>query len=219
MEFFLRQVYPWLIEVSSYSPLLPFIIGIYFFRKQKSIQFRLLFLLIAVNVVHEVISQITVIMGTSNNLWSFYIFTPLVFGIEAAIYYNCFTGAVVKKGILVAVGLVAGITIYDAVILEGITQMNSVSRMVTHSFIIVLVIAYFYKIANDRSIVYLDRDPIFLLSCSLLIYYAGTSMSFALFNQALEVSYDAARICLTVVLVLNILFYTSAAFILRRMAV
>ncbi|MDO6390352.1 hypothetical protein Q4E40_09455 [Pontibacter sp. BT731] len=96
--------------------------------------------------------------------------------------------------------------------------MNSVSRIAANAMLIVMAITYFYKVANNAKVIYLDRDPMFLLSCAILIYYAGTSMSYAIFNEALAISDDAARICLAIIMVLNVLFYISHAFILRRMA-
>jgi hypothetical protein len=123
-----------------------------------------------------------------------------------------------RRGIEIGWVALVLVSIYDAYMLGGITQMNSAPKMMANALLILLAIAYFYKVANDRNIIYLDSNPVFLLSCAVLIYYSGTSMSYALFNQALAVSYDAARICLAIVLILNILFNTSQAFILKRMA-
>jgi len=218
MEFFLRQVYPWLIEVSSYSSLLPFVIGLILFRKNGSLKFRLLLVFVAIGVASEVVAQITVLSGTRNNLWVGHLATPLEFGALAAIYYHSFNRPAFKKSILLAVGFIVLLSVYNALMLEGITQMNSAPKMIASSLLILFAIVYFYKVANDHTTLYLDRDPIFLLSCGVLIYYAGTTMSWALFNHALAVSYDAARICLTIVLILNILFNASQAFILRRIA-
>jgi hypothetical protein len=217
MEFFLRQIYPWLIEVSSYSALLPFLFGLFLFRKKKSLLFKLLLLFVAIGVMSEAAGQITYWMGTRNNLWTNHITTPLEYGVIAAVYHYSFRSPFFKKIIIGTVLALAIFSIYDAVTLEGITQMNSAPKMVANSLVIVLALSYFYKIANDRTTIYLDKDPVFLLSCGLLLYYAGTSMSFALFNHALAVSYDAARICLSVVFMLNILFNAGKVFILRRM--
>ncbi|WP_253402990.1 hypothetical protein [Pontibacter sp. HSC-36F09] len=157
-------------------------------------------------------------IGTRNNLWMSHVYTPLAAGIITAIYYHAFENVRSKKLVLAGFALLLMVSIFDAFGLEGLEKNNTFARLASNSFIIVLAISYFYKIANDMKTVYLDRDPLFLLSCTILIYYAGTSMASALFNQALEVSHDAARICLSVVFILNILFNAGQGFVLKRMA-
>ncbi|MFD1188569.1 hypothetical protein, partial [Pontibacter rugosus] len=63
---------------------------------------------------------------------------------------------------------------------------------------------------------YLDKDPVFVLSCGVLIYQAGISMAYAMFNDALAESYNTARICLCIVFVLNIFFYAVLTMALKR---
>lgn len=218
MEFFLRQVYPWLIEVSSFSPLLPLIAGLILFPKNKSRLFKLILLFVLVMVLSEVTGQVTVRMGTKNNLWIPHIYTPLLFCVLAAIYYHSFRRTIYKRSIVVAAAVLFLASIFDATLGVGITQVNSMPRMVESALVIGLAILYFYKVANDLSITYLDRDPVFLFSCGLLINKAGSSMSWGIFNEALAESYDAARMCLAIICVLNILFSVSLVYVLKQAA-
>lgn len=218
MEFFLRNIYPWMIEVSSFSPLLPFIAGLILFPKNRSKLFRLMFLFVLLMVLSEAAGQITVRMDTRNNIWIQHLHTPLEFCALAAIYYHSFRRPIFKHSILIAVAILLLVSIYDATLGVGITQMNSVPRMVESALLIGIVVTYFYKVANDLSITYLDRDPVFLLSCGLLIHKAGSSMSWGIFNDALAESYDAARMCLAIIFVLNILFNVSLVYVLKRAA-
>ncbi|MBC5774673.1 hypothetical protein H8S95_11420 [Pontibacter sp. KCTC 32443] len=219
MEFFLRQVYPWLANVSMVSPLIPFIAGFFLFRSKKSLQFKLLFLFVTLIVASEAAGKITILLGTKNNIWLLHIYTALEYLLLAAIYYYSFKSSLIKKGIIASVVVLLVFSIVDATLIDGVHLMNSTAKMAANSMLIVLAVLYFYKVANDLTITYLDSDAIFLLSCGVLIYKAGTSMSFALFNQALAQSYDAARICITVLLVLNILFNTALVFVLRKTSV
>lgn len=218
MDFFINQISPWLLKIATYSALIPFLVGLWYIRKQKSLKYKLLFLFVLINVLSEAVAMITVQLGTKNNLWLFHLYTLLSFTALAVVYYSSFENASIKKIIVGGVVGLLMIIYYEAFITDGILKMNSLSRMAANSMLILLAIAYFYKVANTAKVVYLDHDPIFLLSCAVLIYYSGTSMSYALFNQALAVSYDAAKVCLSIVFILNILFYASQAFILRRMA-
>ena len=217
MEFFLRQVYPWLIEVGTAWVLVPFITGLLLlFKSRKNIQFWLLFALVTVALLAEAAGQLVIYLGAKNNLWVVHTHTLLEYLVLAAIYYVSFRRPVFKKGIIVATVFFVVICFIDAFLIEGIHQMNSNAKMVANTLLMLLAILYFYKVANDLTVTYLDRDPVFLLSCCLLISKAGTTMSYAMFNQALAASYDAARICIAITLVLNILYYTALLFILRR---
>jgi hypothetical protein len=218
MEFFLRQVYPWLIEVSSFSPVLPFIAGLLLLNSRKSRQFRLFFFYVILIIAVEAASQLTVYFGTTNNLWLGHVYTPIEFCTIAAIYYCSFKQPAFKRGILITAGGFVLFSVANIYWIESLTEMNSVARMVENSLLIMLAVLYFYKISNDLTITYLDRDPIFLLSCGILLYKSGTTMSYAMFNAALAESYDAARICLSIVMVLNILYHSSLIFVLRRAA-
>src|SRR5688500_11159822 len=103
MEFFLRQVYPWLIEVGSLWVLMPFITGLFLIRKPgKSIHFWLLFLFVIISVLSEGVGQLVVYLGAKNNLWVLHSYTLLEFLVLAAIYYYSFKKPVYRKGIILA---------------------------------------------------------------------------------------------------------------------
>ncbi|SIT93638.1 hypothetical protein [Pontibacter indicus] len=218
MEFFLAHIYPSLKWVAVLSPLLPFVIGLGLIKRRKDTRFVLLFLFITIGVLTEAASRITVMIGTTNNLWLAPLYTLFGFSVLAGIFYYSFDTTPLKRSIIVGVVGLCILIYYDAFIIDGLTRMNSVSRIAANAMLIIMAITYFYKVANNAKIIYLDRDPMFLLSCAILIYYAGTSMSYAIFNEALAISNDAARICVAINMVLVILFYASHVFILRRMA-
>ncbi|WP_299988262.1 hypothetical protein [uncultured Pontibacter sp.] len=218
MDFFIGHIYPWLKWISLLSPVLPFVIGLWLIRKQKNKQFMLLLLFITIGVLTEAVSLITVWSGTKNNLWIGHVYTLVGFSVLAGIFYHSFDKLLLKRAIIGGIVGLCVLIYYDAFIADGIMKMNSVSRIAANAMLILMAITYFYKVANNAKIIYLDRDPMFLLSCAILIYYAGTSMSYAIFNEALAISYDTARICLAIIFVLNVLFYSSQAFILKRMA-
>lgn len=217
MEFYIEHIYPLLRWPARLSPLLPFLIGIWYYRKQKCTQFRLLLLFITVGVLTEVAATTVVMLGYNNNQWVAQLYTLLGFGVLAGVFYHSFVSSMIKKAILVSIVGLLLIMYYDVILTDGITKINSLSRVAANAMLILMAIAYFYKVANNAKVIYLDRDPMFLLSCAVLIYYAGTSMSYAIFNEALAISYDTARVCLSIIMVLNIIFYASSAFILRRM--
>lgn len=218
MEFYITNIYPWLKNASLYSALIPFIVGLWLIKSQKDIKFKLLFLFVIISILTEAAALITVLLGTKNNLWLAHLYTLFGFSVLASIFYYSFDKLLLKRAIIMGVVGLCGFIYYDAFIVDGLMKMNSSSRLAANAMLIMMAIAYFYKIVNNTKVIYLDRDPMFLLSCTILIYYAGTSMASALFNQALEVSYDAARICLSVIFVLNVLFNAGQGLVLKKMA-
>ncbi|MEJ8801630.1 hypothetical protein [Pontibacter sp. H249] len=218
MEYFIQKVYPWLIDISAFIPALPFMVGLYLLRKCGNRYFKLIFLFLVLAVTTEVVAEITVRMNTTNNLWINHVYTPVEFIIVALVYYHSFSTKVIRNGILITAAAFVLLCIGDAVLLDGLTQMNSAAQMIGNALLISLAVLYFYKIANDLTITYLDRDPVFLFSCCILIYKAGTSMSYGMFNAALQESYDAARMVLAIIFILKILFFTGLVLVLKRAA-
>ncbi|WP_147383353.1 hypothetical protein [Pontibacter oryzae] len=96
--------------------------------------------------------------------------------------------------------------------------MNSFPHTISAVVLVTMALIYFYQAAHDLKHTYLDTDPMFVLSCGIIIYQAGTAMAYSLFNEALAASYDTARICISVILVLNILFRVILAMALNRTA-
>lgn len=218
MEYYLRHIYPSMVEVASLSSVVLLLVGILVFKKMKGLRAWLLWGYLFLIFASETAARVTIYMGTKNNAWLDHLFTPLEYVLLAGIFYLSIHIQPLKKAIALSLGVVLIISVVDAVGLDTVQNMNTISKMVNTSFLVAIAMAYFYQTVNDMKVVYLDKDPLFLLSCGILIYKAGTSMSYALFNEALAISYDAARMCISVVLVLNILYYLSLAFIMRRMA-
>ncbi|MFD2067990.1 hypothetical protein ACFSKU_13930 [Pontibacter silvestris] len=155
-------------------------------------------------------------MGTQSNLWLAHLYVPIQFVLLAANYFVSFKKPLLKCGVAVVVAGLVLVSIANAFLGEGITQMNSIPRVLESILLIGMAVLYFYQTLQNFNHTYLDRDPMFVLSCGVLIYFAGTSMAYAMFNQALAESYDAARICLTINLVLNIFFNSVLMMALTR---
>lgn len=204
MEFYLRKVYPWLVEASSISIGIPLLVGAFLITKRSSLLFKLLLLYTAFVALTELAGQLTVYLGTDNNIWLSHISTPVEFTLIAAIFYYNLNNTLAKKGIVIATAVFVVFTISNVIWGEGITQMNSMPRLFGGAAMISMAVMYFYQTANELKYTYLDRDPMFLLSSGLIIYEAGIAVAYSMFNKALAESYDAARMCITVLLVLNI---------------
>ncbi|GAB3819675.1 hypothetical protein GCM10028895_18440 [Pontibacter rugosus] len=155
-------------------------------------------------------------MGTKNNIWLDHLYTPIEFMMLAAVYLVSFQKSLYKYTV---VGVVILFIILNFIIVMmgvDITKMNSMPRILESIFLISMAILYFYQTLHNFNYTYLDKDPVFVLSCGVLIYQAGISMAYAMFNDALAESYNTARICLCIVFVLNIFFYAVLTMALKR---
>ncbi|WP_139217815.1 hypothetical protein [Pontibacter chinhatensis] len=180
--------------------------------------FNLLLLYTAFIALVEIAGQLTVYIGTSNNHWIQHIYTPVEYLLLGVIYYYSLRGKLVRLGVLASIVFIGLVCILSVVLAENITQMNTTPRMVAGAALVALAVLYFYQSAREPNFIYLDRDPMFVLSSGIIVYQAGTAMAYSMFNAALEESYDAARICLSIIMVLNILFRVILMMALRRTA-
>ncbi|CAM3458526.1 hypothetical protein POKO110462_03665 [Pontibacter korlensis] len=216
MEFYLREIYPWLISLSSISIGIPLLAGVLLITKRNSLLFKLILLYISYVALSEVVGELTIYLGTSNNLWINHLDTPIEFILIATTYYVSFKQKPLKYGVVAAAVGFGAFCILGLFWGEDVTQMNSTPRIVAAVLLIAMAVLYFYQTANEVNYTYLDRDPMFLLSSGIIIYQAGTSMAYSMFNAALAESYDSARMCITVILVLNILFRITLMLAIRR---
>ncbi len=211
-------MYPWLVQASFYSFCLPLLTGVLLINKRSSLLYRLLLLYIVFIALVEVTAKVTISLKTTNNVWIDHIYTPTECLIVAAVYYSHFTNPLLKRGTVVAA---CGVVVFSGAYVlwgESVMEMNSLPRMLNGVVLIAMAVAYFYQVANDLSQTYLDRDPMFILSCGIIVYQAGTAVAFSMFNKALAASYDTARICISVILVLNILYRVVLMLALKRTA-
>ncbi|SFH00841.1 hypothetical protein SAMN05421739_10533 [Pontibacter chinhatensis] len=218
MEFYIQEIYPWLANISSYSFSIPLLAGLFLIYRRSSLHFNLLLLYTAFIALVEIAGQLTVYIGTSNNHWIQHIYTPVEYLLLGVIYYYSLRGKLVRLGVLASIVFIGLVCILSVVLAENITQMNTTPRMVAGAALVALAVLYFYQSAREPNFIYLDRDPMFVLSSGIIVYQAGTAMAYSMFNAALEESYDAARICLSIIMVLNILFRVILMMALRRTA-
>ncbi|MCX2740990.1 hypothetical protein [Pontibacter anaerobius] len=216
MEFYIKHIYPWLINLSSFSFSIPLLVGILLINKRSSLIFSLLLLYTSFIGLIEITGQLTVYLGTGNNHWIQHLYTPIEYVLLSMVYYYSFRSRPIRFAILLGIAGISVFSVSSVVWGQDITQMNSMPRMVAGALLIALAVLYFYRTANKPRFTYLDRDPMFILSSGIIFYQAGTAMAFSMFNAALAESYDAARICLSIIVVLNILFRIILMLALKR---
>jgi hypothetical protein len=215
MQLFFEKYYNGLSYASSLSILLPLLYGLFFLNKENRLYITL-FLYVLLIALIELSGHLTVYFGTSNNLWLSHLYTPIEFFLLTSAYYISLKDRNIRKAIIGSVILFLIFSFVDAFYGEGIRQMNSYTKVLEGSLLIALVLVYFYVIFRNLNKLYLDQDPMFVLNCGILIYFAGTTMAYLMFNRALAISDNMARICLSITYVLNIIFNVVLLVVLKR---
>jgi hypothetical protein len=216
MQVFFEKYYSWMIYASSLSILLPLLYGLYAFNIRNRL-FIYLFLYVLFGALTELSGHLSVeYFRTQNNLWLSHIYAPVEFALLASAYYTSFKYTKIRKAIIWSFLVFFIFCIADAFFIEGLKEMNSYARVLESSLLIALALLYFYVVFQDLNQLYIDQDPMFVLSSGILVYFAGTTMAFLMFNKALEISDNMARICLSITYILNIFFYVVLMVVLRR---
>ncbi|MCJ8164526.1 hypothetical protein MKJ04_06680 [Pontibacter sp. E15-1] len=208
MDVFFEKYYFWLSYATSISIILPLVAGLYFRRKAKNTNgvFRSVFLYIFFIALVEASGWLSVLFETGSNVWISHVYVPIEGLLLASIYYMHIRDKKIRWGIIISVFVFLLFCLVDSLFLTGVKHMNGYSRVAESSLLIGLAILYLYTLYKDLNYVYLGRDPMFVLSCGVMIFFAGTAMAYEMFDAALAESANTARICLCIVYVLSIAF-------------
>lgn len=215
MQVFFEKYYNWLSYAAALSVLLPLLYGLLFLKRDNRL-YVTLFLYVLTIALTELSGYLTVYLGTTNNLWLSHLYTPVEYILLTYAYYISLKYRNIRMAIIWSVVLFLIFGIMNAFFGEGISQMNSYAKVLESGLLIALALVYFYVTFQNLNKLYLDQDPMFVLSCGILIYFAGTTMAYLLFNRALAISDNMARICLSITYVLNIFFNVVLAVVLKR---
>ena len=219
MEVFFEKYYYWLSNTSSFSVLVPLLASLLLlkqFGRAGSI-FKGVFLYIVFLAIVEALGVLSVeLWSVSSNMWISYAYVPLEYAILAWIYYMSFEQKQIKSGIILSVIVFLLVCIAEVSWGAGTHSMNSFSRVVESTLLIALALLYLFVLYKDLNYVYLEQDPMFMLSCGVMIFFAGTAMAYGMFNKALAISDNMARVCITITYVLNISFNCVLVVVQRR---
>lgn len=221
MQLFFDKYYYWLTYASAWSVLIPLLFSIYLLRSHggyMSSIFRSVFLYIAFIAVVEALGILSIKLGTSNNLWISYAYVPIEYVLLAWVYYMRFEEKKIRTGIKMSVFLFLGFCLMETYWGAGSHQINSYSRVLESTLLIALALLYLYVLYKDLNYVYLEQDPMFVLSCGVLIFFAGTAMAYGMFNKALAISDNMARVCLSITHILIISFNCLLVVVQRKAA-
>lgn len=174
-----------LMYLSLISYLLPIAFGIIVFKR---LPVSLMILAIYI-VVAGLMDLGTFIMFTQklNNMVLFHSHTYVEFLSLSAIYFFVFRHKRILQRVIGILGIVfLCFSLASLIYWEGITQFNSIQRMIEYGILMVYFFIFFSQVINSRRAPFLELHPYFLLTMGLFIYFSGTLLVFLNANNFIE---------------------------------
>ena len=120
------------------------------------------------------------------NLFLAYLDTLLEFGLLAGLYRLVLRPSAVSRGLPVVVVVFSLSSLLPYLQPSDLLQFNTWQRLAESLLVLGLVLLYFYKIIRELLIVHLTREPLFLVSVGLLLYFSGNVFIFISSNYVLR---------------------------------
>lgn len=172
--------YP-LIMFSIYIPLLPFGIGLLFFKRLE-VERRALTILVGLAALVQILGLYFTYHPELNNIPLYSLYTPIEFLIYCFIYRSWFKGWVSPR-LIEGIGF-AFLLFYvgNALWLQPMDTNNTYSILVAGILLILFSILFFYRVISEMSLGPLEKSPAFWINASVLLYYAGSILILGLDN-------------------------------------
>lgn len=149
-----------------------------------------LVLILVLNVWAEIGRQVwhNNIFSTYLILWSETLFLSYA-------YYKTFNTRLNRQLLVIALAIFLVIAVVEYVFWTGLYGTKTYTRMAQSLLLIGAALMYFEKILRELRNIRLERDPMFLVSVGVTLYYSGTLMVFVL-EDSMQKNYQINQIWL-----------------------
>lgn len=180
----MHSYYSIISSISTFSFLIPFILGLIYYRKLKAAE-RVILIILLIVFVTEIINSITASKGINNlivgRIYSLFEFYLLLY------FYTLFfqTNSFRKLSWILAL-IFPVLALLDYLKLNGESKSDSFAATSEGLIFISFSLAAFYRIM--KYVLYDDilNAPFFWINTAYLTYFAGTLFMFAFFNMILK---------------------------------
>lgn len=161
-----------LVSLSTFAPALPLGIGLMFLKRLGRDQ-QILVGIIGFSLVVEILAHWIATWRTSN-LPLLHLYAPIEFIAFAYIYKLWLSEWWGKKVFdLGIIGFVA-FSVINTLFFQSIDQWNSNAILMKSVLLMILSIAFFYRVLDQMSIDTLSYSPRFWINVSVFLYYSGS---------------------------------------------
>lgn len=170
--------------ISAYSIIAPAILGAIFYSKLTKAS-RILAIFVFVTCILEVTIKIMANFGM-NNMVFFHIYSFLEVGFITLIYYELSQNKVWRKLIFIVLFVFEGFSLLNLLFWEKLTNFNSLQRNIEMILLMLLFMLYCYKLIYENRTKSFLKNPYFILTGGLMIYFTGTIYLFSYGNVLQE---------------------------------
>ena len=168
-------------QISSYSVVIPVILGILYFKNRTN-ALKILSAFVVVGLLTELINNIC-FYNQINNMPVFHVYTYIEFTVISSIFFLILESKRLK---MTVIGLMLAFYIFSAINLiywESLIDFNSNQFAVEALIIFTYCITYYSQLMKNPEIIHLENHPYFILVSGYFIYFSGT---FTLFISSKE---------------------------------
>ena len=207
---------PLLVYLSSFSILLPATLALIQWKVLNKLEKGLGIAIFGIAIVQMVALLISDVFK-ENNMPLYHAYLVLEFLLLSRIYYFYIFNKKARSTpyIAIAVGLVA--LLVNCFFVQDFMSFPSYLRSVQGILLIMLALGYFFQLLKADENKQLSRDPAFIMSCAILLYYF-TNLLLFWYSQVLQSSPEVFDHIWTVHGYLNMLLYIlySVALVCRK---
>lgn len=170
-------------KLAAASIFLPFIIIV---LSKKKYEYPLTFLkyLIFFTALVEVIVE-TLWWHSVNNLPLLHLYIIVEFALLGWMYHLYLYKLLGRYLIPLIIVAFCTFSIINSLFIQSIFTFNTYARAIENLLLILLSLAYFYKMLKELKVKYLEKDPMFWINSGILVYFSGNLFIFIFSNYIL----------------------------------
>lgn len=165
-------------EWGSFSPLIPFWVGVFRFRKMTKVH-RALWTLIGAAVIIEILAVSWARYAIDkNNLPLYHLYIVVEFVLITRVFSLGFDGLLEKKKWMRLVGGFTGLAILNSLFLQPLDTMPNNTRTLESLLLLGFSLRYFFLVMKELKVFYLEKTFMFWVSSAILIFFSGNLLLF-----------------------------------------
>lgn len=203
-----------IVNIAAFSVLIPLLAGLIKFKRGSQLSF-ILFGYVIVSALVDAGGLITARNGINNN-WMSHVFVPLEYLFFSSIYAIAVRSELWKKVIYASFWLFLGFCVLNVFLWEPLDQFNAKARVLESALLIAMVLLYFYRRLKQKEDPNFLKEPLFLFSAAILLYFSGTVVIFSFLEALMQESMELARAFMNIMRVLLIMLNLVIAIVLLK---
>jgi len=193
-----------IVLLSPITALIAFVTGVRLYRFQSR-EMKLLVLYIGLALATEILLAVVGRQSIDNN-WVSHPYTIIEYGILTYVFSRWQRSDLLRRVLVWSIFLFVVVEIGAVLFYENIRQFDSTSRTVEGIVFIGVAAFTLYGISRDETTIPL-RDPRFWIAMTVLFYFAGTTVIFAVFSALIKIPSDQTKVIWLLLLALNPISY------------